>query len=293
MIHKTSLFRPSLVAALLCGVAAVSALAQDPGAPSAPGAPGPLTTPAPLLPPSAPPPPPPQMQHGSGHPNPLFDALDTNHDGTISAEEIANASGSLRALLKNGSDHLTRDDLRPAPPAHPTADAADQPRPKIGAVRPHGPPPREDEETPAQPEARRAHPPRPMDDQADADFERPHPRHERPSRHERPARMEDDEMDNDAPPHHPEARREEREARPHHAPRPENAGERADAPGSPHHQGPPPRPLFDALDANHDGTISAEEIANAPTVLKALLKNGSDHLTRDDLRPQGPPPGDR
>src|SRR3954463_16035654 len=53
----------------------------------------------------------------------------------------------------------------------------------------------------------------------------------------------------------------------------------------------PPPPIIAALDANHDGIISADEIANAATVLKALDKNGDGQLTADELRPQGPPPG--
>ncbi len=346
MIQKIYPLRPSLLAALLCGAAAMSASAQ------APGAPGPLTTPPPLLPLSSPPPPPPQMHHMSARPNPLFDALDTNHDGIISAEEIANASVSLKALLKNGSDHLTREDLRPSgpppgmeAPGHPTADEAGQPRPKIPAIRPHGPPVREDEESTEGPETRPMHPPKPGDDRADEDSARPYGhheamqefrrhfhgdeeamdddvrpqhQHERMSRREHLPRPENDEMDGppprhpeamreerDARPHHPEAMREDEETRPHHPPRPENAGESGDAPPRAHgpmheeagpreaHHGPPPMPLFDALDANHDGTISAEEIANAPALLKGLLKNGSDHLTREDLRPAAPPQGER
>jgi EF hand domain-containing protein len=47
-------------------------------------------------------------------PNPLMEALDTNHDGTLSAEEIANASASLKKLDKNGDGKLTPDELRPA-----------------------------------------------------------------------------------------------------------------------------------------------------------------------------------
>ena len=309
MIQKMYPLRPSLLAALLCGVAAVSASAQ------APGAPGPLTTPP--------------MQRMPAHPNPLFDALDTNHDGTISAEEIANASVSLKVLLKNGSDHLTRDDLRPSGPPPgveapgQAADEAGQTRPKIGAIRPHGPPPREDEETAVRPDGRpeaRHEFRRPFDRDEDVmdDDARPHHRPERLSRREHPPRMEDDEMEGppqghpegmrderEARPRHPAAMRAEDEARPHHPPRPGNAGDSDDASSGAHgpmheeagpraaHRGPPPTPLFDALDTNHDGTISAEEIANAPTLLKALLKNGSDHLTRDDLRPAGPPQAER
>jgi Ca2+-binding EF-hand superfamily protein len=44
----------------------------------------------------------------------LFEALDTNHDGVISASEMENAPASLRTLLKNGQTQLTREDLRPA-----------------------------------------------------------------------------------------------------------------------------------------------------------------------------------
>ena len=59
--------------------------------------------------------------------------------------------------------------------------------------------------------------------------------------------------------------------------------------------GPPPNkhpvpPLIDALDADHDGTISAEELANAPESLKELDKNGDGQLNPEELRPIGPPP---
>lgn len=50
----------------------------------------------------------------------------------------------------------------------------------------------------------------------------------------------------------------------------------------------PPPPLIAALDANHDGVIDADEIANAPAVLKALDKNNTGKLTMMDL--MGPPP---
>lgn len=59
-------------------------------------------------------------------------------------------------------------------------------------------------------------------------------------------------------------------------------------------QRPPPPLVIGALDANHDGVIDADEIANASTALKALDKNGDGKLTRDEFigkRPQGKPPG--
>jgi hypothetical protein len=60
----------------------------------------------------------------------------------------------------------------------------------------------------------------------------------------------------------------------------------------------PPPPIMAALDANHDGVIDADEIANASTALKTLDKNGDGKLTQDELRPprpegqsqDGPPP---
>ena len=51
---------------------------------------------------------------------------------------------------------------------------------------------------------------------------------------------------------------------------------------------PPTPPMESALDANSDGTIDADEIANAPTALKKLDKNGDGKLTSDELRPPRP-----
>jgi Ca2+-binding EF-hand superfamily protein len=49
-----------------------------------------------------------------------------------------------------------------------------------------------------------------------------------------------------------------------------------------------PPPLVNALDANHDGTIDATEVANASTALKTLDKNSDGKLTKDELRPMRP-----
>jgi len=53
---------------------------------------------------------------------------------------------------------------------------------------------------------------------------------------------------------------------------------------------PPPPPIIQALDANGDGVISADEIANAPAALKTLDTNGDGQLTSNELMP-GRPPG--
>ena len=43
-----------------------------------------------------------------------------------------------------------------------------------------------------------------------------------------------------------------------------------------------------ALDTDHNGEISAEEIANAATSLKTLDKNNDGQITEDEVRPAGP-----
>jgi hypothetical protein len=62
-------------------------------------------------------------------------------------------------------------------------------------------------------------------------------------------------------------------------------------PGGMNGHRPPPSPLMQALDVNHDGVIDADEIANAPAELKTLDKNGDGKLTQDELRPPRPPQG--
>ncbi len=49
---------------------------------------------------------------------------------------------------------------------------------------------------------------------------------------------------------------------------------------------PPLSPLVGALDADKDGTISADEIKNAAAALKKLDKNKDGKLSREELRPQ-------
>lgn len=53
---------------------------------------------------------------------------------------------------------------------------------------------------------------------------------------------------------------------------------------------PPVPPVIAALDADKDGTISAEELENSPESLKRLDRNGDGALSPEELRPKGPPP---
>ena len=119
MIQSSRSFRSSLLASLLCGVSAASLFAQNPSDQSPGG-----------------------DQHHAPRPNALFDALDTNHDGVISAEEMANASTALKALLKNGATQITRADLRPSsPPPRHAEQAENAPRPDAETSHPQNPPP--------------------------------------------------------------------------------------------------------------------------------------------------------
>jgi Ca2+-binding EF-hand superfamily protein len=63
----------------------------------------------------------------------------------------------------------------------------------------------------------------------------------------------------------------------------------AQPPGHPPRHRHPPSQLIRALDANKDGVISAEEIANAAASLKALDVNGDGIISADELRPVPPP----
>ncbi|MEZ6065844.1 MAG: EF-hand domain-containing protein [Planctomycetaceae bacterium] len=47
-----------------------------------------------------------------------------------------------------------------------------------------------------------------------------------------------------------------------------------------------PNPIFDAIDADKDGSISEAELANASKALKALDKDGDGKITREEVRPQ-------
>lgn len=68
-------------------------------------------------------------------------------------------------------------------------------------------------------------------------------------------------------------------------------GRGPDGPGGPG-GGRPPMPIIEALDADHDGVISANEIKNASASLRKLDRNKDGKLTEEEYRPMGRGPGD-
>jgi hypothetical protein len=70
-------------------------------------------------------------RHHRPPPLPIVMALDTNHDGIIDSNEIANASAELLTLDKNGDGKLTPDEYLPPLPKDAPADAPRPPMPLI------------------------------------------------------------------------------------------------------------------------------------------------------------------
>ncbi len=81
---------------------------------------------------------------------------------------------------------------------------------------------------------------------------------------------------------------------PNQQPGGDNRHPHGNRPPKDHPDKPPIPPLVDALDTDHDGIISADEIKAAPESLKTLDKNKDGKLTPDEFMgrpPGGPPPG--
>jgi len=125
----------TLMALALAG-ATLTAIAQNEQRPQPPGGPGGGPNGGP----------------GGGRPrmaSPLMEALDTNHDGTLDADEIKNATAALLKLDKNGDGKLTQEELRPARPQGgrgPGGPGGPEGQDREGRPRGEGRPPRPDKE---------------------------------------------------------------------------------------------------------------------------------------------------
>jgi Ca2+-binding EF-hand superfamily protein len=171
---------------------------------------------------------------GPGGPamQPIFAALDANHDGVIDAAEIAKAPAALAALDRNHDGVLTPDELM-GPPGEPIIMALDLN--KDGVIS-------------ASEIANASKSLLALDKNGDGQLTR-------------------DEFSG------------ARGGRAGMQPPPAGDVPRGRGPG-----GPMQEPIVMALDADHDGVIGANEIANAPAALLTLDKNSDGKLTPDELR---------
>lgn len=198
---------------------------------------------------------------GEGRPNrtqfpPVFAALDADHNGRVSADELETAGRHLKALDRNGDGALTPDELFGIPGRGP------QP---MGDRRPDGdrPAPRDGEGRGPRPDGARGENPRPEGERREG----------RPDGERRPGGEGRPEGDRPAP--------RDGEGR---GPRPDGArGENPRPEG-----GPGPEEFLRRLkeaDADHNGKISREE---APERLKAnferLDTNGDGQLDEQEVR---------
>jgi Ca2+-binding EF-hand superfamily protein len=202
--------------------------------------------------------------------SPVLNAIDVNHDGTISADELSHASERLKTLDKNGDGKLTRDEAGVTMPARGRGPGGERGGPGGRGEEADAPPipgPTADEllatllsydknkdgkldkaEVPQRLQG--------MFDRGDTD---------------KNGIMDGAELrklaaDQAAAPVAPQ-------------------GRRGGGPGGGRGGFGPFDPAANALDTDHNGEISAEEIANAATSLKSLDKNGDGTITEDEVRP--------
>ena len=200
--------------------------------------------------------------------SPALNAVDVNQNGTLSAQEISGSSAQLQKLDKNGDGRLSRDE------------AGLQMQMGRGGRGRGGERGEEREEPPA---------PAPTAEELtdtlmafDANHNGKLEKSEVPERMQGMFERGDTDHDNiltrDEISKLAEANRQQ-----------QGGGGRGFGEGRGEGRGRGPGAFdlaFNALDADHDGEISSAEIANAPTALKTLDRNGDGEITNDEVMPQ-------
>ena len=220
-----------------------------------------------------------QGGRGPGGPgmSPVFAALDADRDGTVSAAELVGAPVALKTLDRNGDGQLSADEIRPA--FGPGGPGGRGPGGRGGRDEPGETPPTSPDELTAtlmgfdrnnDGKLTRAEVPERLQglfDRVDADKDNT---------------LTADELKKSAASMTNPSADGRGEGR-------EGEGRRGRGPGGPMGRDP----LVAALDADHDGSISAAEMSAATGVLRSLDANGDGRLTPDEIRPSGRGRGDR
>ena len=189
--------------------------------------------------------------------SPAFLALDADHDGVISAAEIANAAAALKSLDKNGDGKLTQDEVRPA----------------MGGRGGRGGRGDEPGDTPAPTAEEMVAMLMAFDTNGDGQL----------TRDELPERMHGlfDRADTDK---NVVLTADEIRVAARAAASPAGGGEGRGEGGRGEPSFMKMDPILAAIDTNGDGAISVEELAAAATALKKLDTNGDGQLTADEVR---------
>lgn len=200
--------------------------------------------------------------------SPILNAVDSNQDGTLSAAEIADSAAQLRKLDKNGDGRLTRDEGGV----------------QFGGAR-GGRPPGEEEIPPI---------PGPTAEELTNTLMAFDANHNgKLEKRELPARMQG--MFDQGDTNHDGVLTRDEIAKLADANRQQVPGRGpggGSGRGGGRGRGGGPQDLaFNALDTDHNGEISADEIANAPSSLKSLDKNGDGQITEDEIAPVFGGPG--
>ncbi len=199
---------------------------------------------------------------GPGRPSLIVAALDTNKDGDLSVEELANAPVALKSLDKNKDGKLAAEEMRPAPAPVivPASDIVSRlmefDRNSDGKLALS--------ELPARMKS--------LVKDADTNKDSVLTQSELTvfTKKQEAIRRKETEQREKA-----EAERQKAEGTTPPAPRPGGPGRVA--------------PIVAAMDINKDGEVSTEEMAGAAVSLKTLDKNSDGKITPEELRPAPPP----